>query len=66
MRANVVETEKIWLTAHEAAKYLGVSTDYIRSIRESGRLRYYKPFGNKMIFYKKSDIDRFIEKGKQL
>lgn len=66
MRGKVVEIEKIWLTAHEVAKYLGVSTDYIRSIRESGRLRYYKPFGNKMIFYKKADVDRFVEKGKQL
>lgn len=66
MRGKVVETEKIWLTAHEVAKYLGVSSDYIRTIRDSGRVQFYKPLGKKMVFYRKSDIDKFVEKGKQL
>lgn len=63
---RVVNVEKIWLSARELAVYLGVSMDFVRAIRESGKLHYYKPFGNKMVFFKKSDVDRFIEKGRQV
>lgn len=60
------EIEKVWLSPHEAEAYLGVSGDFIKAVRDAGRLQFYKPFGQKMIFYKKSDLGRFIEKGKQL
>lgn len=66
MRGRVLQVEKVWLSAKEAASYFGTSLEYIRSIRESGRIHYYKPYGNKMVFFKKSDLDRFIEKGKQV
>ncbi|MCH3980471.1 MAG: helix-turn-helix domain-containing protein [Prevotella sp.] len=66
MIGKVQPAEKVWFSASELANYLGVSMCYVRSIRNSGRIKFYKPFGNKMIFFKKSDVDRFIEKGRQI
>ncbi len=65
-QGKTIPLEKVWLTSTEAARYLGVSLDFIRSVRDSGRIRFYKPLGNKMVFFKKQDIDKFIEKGRQL
>lgn len=65
-QGKTIPLEKVWLTSTEAARYLGVSLDFIRSVRDSGRIQFYKPLGNKMVFFKKQDIDKFVEKGRQL
>ncbi len=62
--AIVTEVEKIWLSTNEVIKYLGIGKDYLDRLREEGKIPYYKPTGKKPIFYKKSEIDRFIAKGK--
>lgn len=59
-----MEVEKIWLSNAEAAAYMGTSSDYLKSLRDNGLISFYKPYGNKMIFYLKQDIDNFIKKGK--
>ncbi len=63
-KALVREAEKIWLSSQELAKYLGISMDTIKTLRDTAQVRFYKPFGNKLIFYRKDEIDKLIEKGK--
>ena len=57
--------QKKWLSSQEAQEYLGVSGDFFKHLRDEGKLQFYK-VGKKQIFYKVSDIDKLIEKGKQL
>ena len=40
----------------------GVSKDFVKNLRESGQLHFYKV--NNTIFYKVSDVRRLIEKNK--
>lgn len=59
---KVLEIEKIWLTSKEAEAYLGVSVHFFKDLRANGQIHFYKVRG--AIFYKKSDIDRLVEKGR--
>jgi len=59
---NVDSLEKIWLSSAEAQKYIGMSADFLRDMRNDGMLHFYKVKG--AIFYKKADIDKLIEKNK--
>ena len=61
MKVSTVDTRKIWLSNKEAAKYLGVSKDWLKDRRESGKL-HYSVVGN-TIFYIKSEIDKLIING---
>lgn len=61
MKVATVDTKKIWLSNKEAAKYLGVSKDWLRDRREDGKL-HYAVVGN-TIFYIKSEIDKLIAAG---
>lgn len=61
-QGKVLEVEKIWLTSKEAQAYLGVSVHFFKDLRASAQIRFYKVRG--AIFYKKSDIDRLVEKGR--
>ena len=49
----------MWLTIRDAAKYLGVSNDFIRDMIVDG-LASYKV--RHTIFLKQDDIDQFIER----
>lgn len=60
---NIGKTQaitKVWLTRKDAATYLGVSTDYIKSLCNDAKFRWYKVGGLALI--KKDDLDRYIEK----
>lgn len=52
-----------YLTNKSILAYLGgVSKDFVKELRESGELPYYKV--RNTIFYKVSDVRRMIEKNK--
>jgi hypothetical protein len=59
MKVVKVDAQKLWLSNKEAAKYLGVSKDWLKDRRESGVL-HYSVVGN-TIFYIKSEIDNLIK-----
>lgn len=61
---RVVDVERIWLTSADVLRYLGISHDTLARLRRASKIKYYKPFGEKLVFYKKSDIDEFVRKGK--
>ena len=56
-----VDTHRLWISNGEAAKYLGVSKDWLKDRRLDGTLHYSK-VGN-TIFYIKSEIDSLIREG---
>ena len=56
--AKVREVEKIWFTRRDAAKYLGVSVDYIHALQQSAKLRFYKM--RHTVFIAKEDLDKLI------
>ncbi len=58
MKVAKIDTRKLWLSNKEAAKYLGVSKDWLKDRRESGAL-HYSVVGN-TIFYIKKEIDSLI------
>ena len=58
MKVAKIDTRKLWLSNKEAAKYLGVSRDWLKDRRENGTL-HYSVVGN-TIFYIKKEIDRLI------
>lgn len=58
MKVAKIDTRKLWLSNKEAAKYLGVSKDWLKDRRENGTL-HYSVVGN-TIFYIKKEIDRLI------
>ena len=58
--AKVREVEKIWFTRREAAKYLGVSVDFIADLQQSAQLRFYKM--RRTVFILKQDLDNLILK----
>ena len=61
MKMCIVDTRKVWLSNKEAAKYLGVSKDWLKDRRNEGKL-HYSVVGN-TIFYIKSEIDSLIKAG---
>ena len=57
------EVDQEFLTNKTILAYLGgVSKDFVKDLRESGQLHYYKV--NNTIFYKVADVRRLIEKNK--
>lgn len=58
MKVAKIDTRKLWLSNKEAAKYLGVSKDWLKERRDSGTL-HYSVVGN-TIFYIKKEIDSLI------
>ena len=61
MKVCKVDTKRLWLSNKEAAKYLGVSKEWLKDRRESGTL-HYSVVGN-TIFYIKSEIDKLVVSG---
>ena len=58
MKVAKIDTRRLWLSNRDAAKYLGVSKDWLKERRENGTL-HYAVVGN-TIFYIKKEIDRLI------
>ncbi len=61
MKVATVDAKKIWLSQKEAAKYLGVSKDWLRDRCNEGKLHFAKV--SNTIFYIKSEIDKMIASG---
>lgn len=61
MKQVKVDTRRLWMSNREAAKYLGVSKDWLNDRRMDGSLSFSK-VGN-TIFYIKSEIDNLICSG---
>lgn len=61
-QATVTQIEKIWLSNKEAQACLGVGMDFLKNLRSSGRIPFFK-VGN-TVLYRKRDIDRLIEKNR--
>jgi excisionase family DNA binding protein len=60
-----IPTPARWLSAEQAAEYLGVPISQIRTWRRAGLLRPSKPGGEKgRCFYQATDLDRFMEANK--
>ncbi len=55
--------QKEYLTMKEAAEYLQLSESFLYKLKGEEGLTYYKP-GGKKIYFKKSDLDSWVEKGK--
>ena len=61
---SLKEQDKEFLTTKSLSVYLGgVSKDFIKDLRESGELPYYKV--RQTIFYKISDVKRLIENNRK-
>lgn len=56
------QIEKIWLSNKEAQVYLGVGMDFLKNLRSSGRISFFKV--GTTVFYRKRDIDKLIEKNR--
>lgn len=61
-KATVATLDKVWLSNHEAQKYLGIGPDFFKRLRSKGELRFFKV--GTSVFYRKQDIDRLIERGR--
>ncbi len=61
---KVVKVERVWLNSADVMRYLNISHDVLDRLRREAKIRYYKPFGDKLVFYKKSEIDEIIQKGR--
>ena len=59
-QATVTQIEKIWLSNKEAQVYLGVGMDFLKNLRSSGRISFFKV--GTTVFYRKRDIDRLMRK----
>ena len=61
---EIVKVERVWLNPADVMRYLNISHDVLDRLRREAKIRYYKPFGDKLVFYKKSEIDEIIQKGR--
>ncbi|MGO5242100.1 helix-turn-helix domain-containing protein [Hallella faecis] len=61
---EIVKVERVWLNSADVMRYLNISHDVLDRLRREAKIRYYKPFGDKIVFYKKSEIDEIIQKGR--
>ena len=57
---EIVKVERVWLNSADVMR----SHDVLDRLRREAKIRYYKPFGDKLVFYKKSEIDEIIQKGR--
>jgi hypothetical protein len=60
--ARTTELAKVWMSNAEAQKYLGVGAAFLKNLRATARLPFYK-VGN-TVFYKVTDLDRLVSRGK--
>lgn len=52
------EVPKRWLNSREAEDYLGCKERFLRNLRSTGQLRFYKVGGH--VLYDVNDIDRLV------
>lgn len=61
MKSTSDISQKTWLTEKEACCYLSLSDDTLREQRKAAKLPY-RIFGKRTIYYKREDLDKFMEK----
>jgi len=59
-----METQKTALTVDEAAKFTGLSRNYIYKLAHQKRISYFKPNGGRL-FFKKDDLEKFLFRNRQ-
>ena len=52
------KVQKRWLNSREAEGYLGCKERFLRNLRSTGQLRFYKVGGH--VLYDVNDIDRLV------
>lgn len=62
LTGKVVPIEKKWLSKTEAMAYMGVSEDYLMTLRNADEIKCSRR--EKMIWYDLVSIDRFFEKNR--
>lgn len=55
-----MQSKKEFLTAKEAAAFLGVKIRTIREITSKRKIRFYKP-GGRIVLFRKADLIEYIE-----
>ena len=58
-----IQSNNSFITANEAAKYLGCSAANIYKLTMNCEIPYYKPNGKKL-YFKKNELDEWIEKSR--
>lgn len=61
LRQNI--TTKGMLSFNEATIYLDVSASYLYKCTSQGRITHFKP-NNKLIYFRKEDLDHFLQRNK--
>ncbi len=61
LRQNI--TTKGMLSFNEATIYLDVSASYLYKCTSQGRITHFKP-NNKLIYFRKEDLDLFLQRNK--
>ncbi|WP_333615641.1 helix-turn-helix domain-containing protein [Bacteroides pyogenes] len=59
---TVTSAPKRWLTNQEAEKYLGCKQTFLKNLRLTGQLHFYKVGG--LILYDVADLDKLVIKNK--
>jgi DNA binding domain, excisionase family len=59
---NIEKTPKRWLNTAEAGKYLGCKERFLRNLRSTGQLHFYKIGGH--VLYDIADLDKLVIKNK--
>ena len=59
---NDTQIPKIWLTAEEAASYMGVKVSFLYKYTSEKRIPYYKRGG--LLRFKMNELDEFLEDGR--
>jgi excisionase family DNA binding protein len=57
--------DKAWYDKHELAEYLGLSLSRVHKMVANEELPYYR-LGEKLIRFKRDDVDQYLEKRKNL
>ena len=57
--SKVAELPKRWVSAQEAAKYLGIGLSTLRQLRDTGELHVYR-YSQKITWYDVDSLDRFV------
>lgn len=59
---KVADVQKRWLNNKEACRYLGCKERFLRNLRLSGQLHFYKVGG--LVIFDISDLDKLVIKNK--
>lgn len=62
MTPIIEKVAKRWLNTSEAEKYLGCKERFLRNLRSTGQLRFYKIGGH--VLYDIADLDKLVIKNK--